>query len=93
MPESWIKKEMQKNLKIFQGQLSARWKTIRVLFSMTMYVVGRLVRIKKTSFLSEVYFYERWKATQANVFALCVFYFTLNCIIDIILSRLFSLVA
>ena len=63
MPESWIKKEMQKNLKMFQGQLSARWKTIRVLFSMTMYVVGRLVRIKKTNFLSEVYFYERWKAT------------------------------
>ena len=93
MPESWIKKEMQKNLKTFQGQLSALRKTIRVLFSMTMYVVGRLVRIKKTSFLSEVYFYERWKATQANVFALCVFYFTLNCIIDIILSRLFSLVA
>ena len=78
---------------MFQGQLSARWKTIRVLFSMTMYVVGRLVRIKKTNFLSEVYYYERWKATQANVFALCVFYFTLNCIIDIILSRLFSLVA
>ena len=50
---------MQKNLKIFQGQLSARWKTIRVLFSMTMYVVGRLVRIKTTNFLSEVYFYER----------------------------------
>ena len=84
---------MQKNLKMFQGQLSARWKTIRVLFSMTMYVVERLVRIKKTNFLSEVYYYERWKATQANVFALCVFYFTLNCIIDIILSRLFSLVA
>ena len=50
---------MQKNMKMFQWQLSAQWKTTRVLFSMTIYVVRRLVRIKKTNLLSEVYYYER----------------------------------